>query len=912
MRYIRKLIKPGYALESKRAVWGTGPAGDVALAFIGEAPGADEDATGDPFVGRAGEKLDKGLAMCGIYRPKCWVTNVLTRRPPENKFNSKEAIEALQHEMNGFWEELEWLVAEKHLRVVVALGANAFNTLGIEGSVTDVRGSVFALSLKTRSIVEDPSEEYDLLVIPTYHPAAFLHARFVNTSKTDDDAIGQGTVDRELVWHADLTKAERIAREGWTRPKERFNIYPTLQDVRAFRDLALKRDRLIAIDIETTALEGGTTVCIGFGWSKEDAICIPLLKQGGGKYWPDDEVVEVRKLVGEVLQGARLVLQYGLFDIPFLYHDSYPATMRSVEHDTLLIHHVISPELPHNIGFITSVYGDTPFWKNVLKKDVSILTLPDKRVRTYNCRDCVVLLQDLPGLLEDLRESGSESVYYEEELPLLPATMEMMLTGVLVDKEENERWRTRLEKEMKTATKFLYESANLPPEFKLTNDSDLRLFLYGLPDSKYGAAAARQAKRLSAKVVRDDTQAFADDSAVVRVWENTTPLWQPIGFKGKRTDGQKLMKTDKGNRMRLRAFAQKRYDQLCLYRRPTEEHEAEKAQLDKLFKWLTAYDIWARNEKLISTYTRLKTDEKGRIYTHLSPIGTATGRYSSKDIDLQNWPKREKDARKSFIAPPGRLFISADYINLEVGTMAYETMEPNLIRIFEEGLNQHDINTRDLFQIDKDDKKWDTMRRAAKTVQFGLFNYGGTERGIYEKVITEVPDIRLSFADFQRATRRYFEANPTYALWRQLVEDNINKPGIRQEDIPEQYRGRIRYRKYTSAFKRTRTFYGDKNGIVRQALNFPAQSAAAHVINMATIRLHDIMREREMRSVFQIQIHDQLIFEAWENEVEELINLVNEVMAAQVDFRGRIVKFPVDVEVGGSWGDLKAFERDAA
>jgi len=181
----------------------------------------------------------------------------------------------------------------------------------------------------------------------------------------------------------------------------------------------------------------------------------------------------------------------------------------------------------------------------------------------------------------------------------------------------------------------------------------------------------------------------------------------------------------------------------------TEEHNLEKQGIEEMIDWLGLFSEYQKIKKLESTYTDFPVAKfDGRVHSSFSTIGTATSRLASRDPNLQNIPKKGFGARtrEVFVTAPGNCFVSFDYDNLEFGTMAYETGEPNFIEIFEKGLNVHDINTKEYFGIDPASPDWKPVREAAKIFQFGGVQYGGSDVAILSQILLKVPGIKFTLA----------------------------------------------------------------------------------------------------------------------------------------------------------------------
>jgi uracil-DNA glycosylase family 4 len=864
-----------YLIEDQPVVYGIGPDKDeIRIAIIGSHPTASDANSQTPFTGQPGKFLWAALAQAGLDPRGMYLDNVIDREPPAREgMKSIEAKEAVKAQTPAFLEILRWLV-DHNVQVVVALGEHASEAFGIKGSLSSVRGSIYEYNLDWPGPVTDPvGEPCHFVVIPTYHLGFNPGSRFVGR--------GKERADNFSIWVADLKKAKEIADNGYTRPKEDFIWNPTRDQVVEFLDDVIDNQLLTAIDIETAGFNprADAIVCIGFATSGERGICVPLYRTGSGvsprtPYWHPSDRSIIEAKIREVLTSAPQMYQNALFDVNFLQEAGYDVNLDMVKHDTLLLHHSVNPELPHKLGFITSTYGSTPYWKeDFSKRDFSIWEMEPRDLQIYNIRDCVVLHQVLTPLLEDLEETGTGAAY-EESMDIVPPVLEMMQTGLKLSVSRLKKFKEQVLHDIEQLRRQLFELGNLPEAFNLSSTDDVRLFLFGVVARKYDAAADWDKHKPGTKI-REKKR------LIYEVKEKTKC---PVDHK---YQGRGGMSVDKDGRSGLLIHCLNRIQQIKGFKRPTPEHESELAGLERLVEWLGLYSEWSRLRKLESTYTSFPMREDGRVHTRYVIHGTVTGRLSSRDPNLQNLPKSEKRVRSCFIAPSNWKIVSADYSSLEFGTVAYETGDPTMIEAFESGVSQHDVNTRALFGIDKDDPKWDAARAAAKTFQFAT-QYGGGLYGVYEKIQQQVPELELTWATFNEAVENLYSKLNKYGEWRTRIQAEA-----------------VQTRKVWSAFGRCRLLYGNESDIGREALNFPCQSAAAHIINKATRRIYDRFHEEGLLARLQAQTHDQLYVECPAKEVQVVMEIMQEEMERPLQFYDRTVTFPVDFEVGDSWGTLE-------
>ncbi len=346
------------------------------VAFVGEAWGAEEDEEQRPFVGQSGREFARMLSEAWeapqlrlaaeapargewiaqrenwLQQHKALLTNVFAFRPQNNNLASiccdrGELPEGYSlppvrsqspryvrpqylPELSRLREELE----RARPNLVVALGATASWALCGSIAIGSIRGAVTTATLVP-----------GLKLLPTYHPASVLY-----------QWNNRGTVV------ADLMKALGESRHAHiVRPQRAIKVNPTLEELDELVPQILAEARMLSIDIETLK---GQIRCVGFAWARDRALVIPLIGDlAGNHHWPDEESElrawsHVRALCESSLPK---LFQNGLFDLQYLTRAGIH--VRNCSHDTMLLHHVMYPELPKGLGFLGSIYTNEQAWK---------------------------------------------------------------------------------------------------------------------------------------------------------------------------------------------------------------------------------------------------------------------------------------------------------------------------------------------------------------------------------------------------------------------------------------------------------------------------------------------------------------------------------------------------------------------
>lgn len=293
--------------------------------------------------------------------------------------------------------------------------------------------------------------------------------------------------------------------------------------------------------------------------------------------------------------------------------------------------------------------------------------------------------------------------------------------------------------------------------------------------------------------------------------------------------------------------------------------------------------------KLKSTYVDtlplLIHHETGRIHTSYTQTGTATGRLSSRNPNLQNIPIRTEEGRKirrAFIPRRGWSFVSADYAQVELVLLAHFADDPGLQEAFLKGLDVHSRTASLIFQIPIDQVSPE-QRRAAKTINFGVMYGMSSFRLARELSISRKQADAFIEAYFQRYSgiqsyidRVVKEAEQTGEV-RTLMGRTRPVPGILSKNRME------------------------RMGAQRIAVNTPIQGSAADIMKVAMIRISDRMEKSGLSGKMLLQIHDEIILEVPDDEAEQTCDILHQEMVKAADLK---VPLQVTVETGKSWGDM--------
>ncbi len=294
--------------------------------------------------------------------------------------------------------------------------------------------------------------------------------------------------------------------------------------------------------------------------------------------------------------------------------------------------------------------------------------------------------------------------------------------------------------------------------------------------------------------------------------------------------------------------------------------------------------------KLKSTYVdalpELIRAHSGRVHTTFGQTGTATGRLSSTNPNLQNIPIRTelgREIRAAFIAEPGHVLLAADYSQIELRLLAHYSKDKLLVEAFRRGDDIHTLTASQVFGVPPL-MVTPEHRRAAKVVNFGIV-YGLSAFGLSQNLGIEPSEAR-KFID------AYFEK---YAGVRAFIDATLEQ--TRRDQKVKTLFGRIRPIPDINSKNATQRGFAE-----RTAVNTPLQGTAADLIKLAMIQIDKEIRKRNLKSRMTLQVHDELVFEVPESEVDAMKPLVREHMEKAYELEVPLV---VELGVGLNWRDME-------
>jgi len=397
---------------------GTGPP-DAELMIVGEAPGEEEDSEGRPFSanGRSGKLARELISQAGGKWDDCYITNVEKYRPPQNKLSLYKSVGRKP------FQDIEILrseIATMQPKTILALGEHAFKATTGKKGIKKWRGSILPCNF-----------DHSIKVVGTYHPSALLRSETSETKVFSYSARAYITNDIRRAINQSKFRDFRL-------PKREYEYATCYADAKRFFDL-YRNFKIVSVDIETTK---GTCIptCIGFAFNAYHGMSIPLLNIDSRVAIDDREQARLIQLVQEVLLDPELKIvgQNFKFDWKKLVRPFAFNIQAQLYFDTGMAAHILYPEFPKSMQFLTSVWTEEPYYKDELKE-----WDPDKEdfhtILLYNAKDVCVPFEIYSKMLAELEERKLDRFFFDKIMPLSHFYMDMENRGINYDSGVHDR-----------------------------------------------------------------------------------------------------------------------------------------------------------------------------------------------------------------------------------------------------------------------------------------------------------------------------------------------------------------------------------------------------------------------------------------------------------------------------------------
>ena len=654
----------------------TGPA-PAKIMIVGEAPGDQEVREGAPFVGASGQELSRMLQEAGIMRSNCFVTNVVRIKPPggdivafiAQKVSQRTPDHRLVRDkycLPPIWEGISLLEREIELvrpNVIIALGNVAMWALTGKWGVTSWRGSQLVCDLAVELGVEADGTKRVAKVIPAYSPTTIMRQWSWRQILVHDLRRAKAQSESHKITHPDY--------KFITRPS-----YSTALDtIQLLLKIAEARPLPLAVDIETRA---GHTACIGFAWSKLEAICIPLMcaeRQSG--YWDEEEEVYLMYHLYKLLThpNCHVIGQNFSYDAQyFLRHLHY---VPNLKRDTMLAQHVCFSNMQKGLDFLSSMYCESHvYWKDDGK------TWDEKtgedQIWVYNCKDAVITFEVDEVEQRNVDALGLREVHEFQQALFWPV-LKTMDKGLRVDTKRRATFALELMDEIASREQWMIDV--LGEYVNIKSPKQMAELFYGafaqkpIFDRKTGAVTT-------------------NDEALCRMADRE-PLLRPLVKKIQELRSLGVF---------LSTFIN--------------------APLDIDGRMRCSFNI-------AGTETYRFSSSSNAFNSGLNLQNIPKGGGGPDQLQLPN-------VRSLFIPDQGKTFFDIDLASADLRIVVWEADEPEMKAMLREGLDPYTEIAKEFYNDPTISKK-DPRRQTFKSFAHGT-NYLGTAKGLAERLGLSVAD----------------------------------------------------------------------------------------------------------------------------------------------------------------------------
>lgn len=593
--------------------------------------------------------------------------------------------------------------------------------------------------------------------------------------------------------------------------------YHTIATEEALQQLinTLSAADTFCFDTETTGLNALDAELVGMSFS---------LKAGEAYYVP---IPADRKEADRLLSAFAPLLNNGTKtlvgqNIKYDYHilRNYGITIQNKLFDTMVAHFLIQPEMRHSMDVLAETYLDySPVSIETLigkkgKGQLSMREVPLEKISEYAAEDADVTIQLKEIFEPQLKQTQTEKLFEEVELPLIPVLADMEREGIALDVPALREISEQLDHDIKKAEKDIYQMAG---------------FTFNIASPKQVGEVLFDALKISDKAKKTKTGQYATGEDVLQKLESAHPIVSRI------LDYRELVKL---------------------------------------------------KNTYVDTLPEMVNPHTGRIHTSYNQVVAVTGRLSSDNPNLQNIPvrtERGRQIRKAFVPRSGEFtLLSADYSQIELRIVASISGDPNMCDAFRNGKDIHTATAARVFGVDEKEVTKE-MRYKAKSVNFGII-YGQGAFGLAE-------NLQISRTEAKELIDNYFREYPSI---KSYMDSNINF--AREHGYVQTLLGRKRWLRDITSNNATVRGFAERN-----AINAPIQGTAADMIKVAMIRIHDDLNKQHFKTRMLLQVHDELVFDAYLPELEKVKALIEKHMQEALP-----LNVPVEVGMGTGINWLEA------
>lgn len=667
----------------------------------------------------------------------------------------------------------------------------------------------------------------------------------------------------------------------------------TLAELNKLAEYLTDKD-YVAFDTETTGVKKGDKI-IGFSVCADIDIAYYVVLA----YWDVKnsklvwrETLEGTKAFLEVLKSKALVLQNSPFDCSMIWENFKVDLMPSLAYDTMIGGHLLNENRSNGLKergvelFGNDAVAEQRAVKESVTRNGGVLTkekyelykADEDLMAYYGAKDAILTLKLFYNDVPLLYEEGLDKFYFEDEsLPLLKGpTYEMNTTGLRVDPEKLQKLKQTLEadcleavgfinKEVAAHVKAKYPGTGKTNHFNVGAGQQRAWLLYEKLENPFNTLTKGGKELCKALQLKMPYTLSAKREFVETVRENKGRIWAEASFN---------KKTRKMGRPKKIGD-------------PWTYMASGKESLEKLqtkYAWVKKYLEYAKNLKLLNTY--VEGIQNRMEYNIIRPSflqhGTTSGRYSSRHPNFQNLPRDDKRIKACIISRPGKVFVGADYSQLEPRVFASQSQDIRLMKSFADGDDFYSVVGAPTFSIEglslkKEDKnsfanKHPNLRQLAKVIALAI-PYGATAFQLSRG--TDLPVERC-----QEIINDYLSQFPGVDNWMQESYKQVKTEGLTKNLFgrPRRQPDALKIKAIYGNSQHSDLPYAIRN-ILNLACNHRVQSTGASIMNRAACAVWKECRARGWNEVkIILQVHDQLVLEGPESLAGEMAAVLKDCM----------------------------------
>ncbi len=681
---------------------------------------------------------------------------------------------------------------------------------------------------------------------------------------------------------------------------EQLTIVKTTQQLKELVKYLEDKD-FLAWDTETTGVDKDAKVIgISVAADTESAYYVIL------SYWDVAKQalveLETNKAILpllNLLKSKRLIAHNGVFDCAMIENNYKVSLIDSLHTDTLILAHLLNENRSNGLKELgVSFFGEDAKAEQLamkesvtknggkLTKDCYELYKADPDlIAKYGAKDALLTLKLFYILTEQLFEEGLDKFFYEDEsMPLLRGpTYELNTVGLKVDTNELARLKAELEADCLETKAYIYEQVtplvkdkypgtNKTNHFNISSGTQLAWLLFDKLNNHFdtltdGGRDLVKALHLKAPYSNKDKVDF-----ISAVREQKGHQY---------SDGEYNPKTKKMGRP-------KKVKDYWTY---LASDKAVLAKFASRYKWVEKLLHLSKQEKILNTYVIGIQDRLryGIIHPSFLQHGTTSGRYSSKAPNFQNLPREDKRVKKCIVARPGKVFVGADYSQLEPRVFASMSQDETLMSCFAKGEDFYSVVGSPIFGVTgasmiKSDEnsfanKYPKLRDKAKVIALAT-PYGRTAS-------FTASQLGITRDEAQDLMERYFEAYGKVELMMLTSHEIVKKDGQvlnlfgRPRRIPEAKKIDQIYGQQTHS-----DLPYEARTLLNLSMNHRIQSTGASIVNRSAIRFSKICKELAITAPIVLQVHDQLVVECLEEDAVDVSTILKDAMENTVELPG--------------------------